>query len=60
MYGENQVLTAVPVAAGVGAATMLPTTGAETLTSMALALAVGLVTWGVVYYYQVVRSKKLQ
>lgn len=56
MYGEVQGSAVVPVVATAGAVAVLPHTGANTLMTIAGAVAVGLVAWGVVYYYKVVRG----
>lgn len=52
MYGELPGKIA-PVVVGGGAAAALPTTGADTLTTLAVGAGVGLVTWGVVYLYTI-------
>jgi LPXTG-motif cell wall-anchored protein len=47
MYvGVNSV---VPVVATAGAATLLPNTGSNTIVTVAISVAVGLLAWGVVY-----------
>jgi len=56
MYGEVQGTAVVPVVATVGTVALLPQTGANTLMTIAGALAVGLIAWGVVYYFKVVRG----
>lgn len=56
MYGENLGPAVVPVVAGASTVAVMPTTGASTVTSIATAVAVGLVTWGVVYYYRAIRG----
>ena len=56
MYGEIQGSAVVPVATTVGAVALLPTTGADSVVTIAGALAAGLLTWGAVYYYKVVRG----
>lgn len=48
MYGEVPGKLA-PVAVGGVAAVALPTTGTDTVTSLAISVGAGLVTWGVVY-----------
>lgn len=53
MYGEIPGKDIVPPVLGLGAAAMLPTTGADILTSLAAGAGLGLVTWGVVYLYTV-------
>ena len=55
MYGRG----AGPIAAVLSAGTVavLPATGVDFLTSLAVSLGAGLVTWGVVYVVQ--RSKAL-
>jgi len=58
MYGGVQGAAIVPVVAAAGTAAVLPTTGADTTVSIALTLAAGLITWGVVYYYRVIRGNK--
>ena len=55
MYGENPTPVVVPIVAGVSTVAVLPATGADFLTSAALAVAAGLVTWGAVYFLKVVR-----
>ena len=55
MYGEVQGTSVVPAAVAVGTVAVLPATGADFLTSAALAVAAGLVTWGAVYFLKVVR-----
>lgn len=47
MYSNGTVLGATTGAAV--AATVLPNTGSNSVVGLALALAVGLITWGVVY-----------
>lgn len=56
MYGEVPGSAVVPVVTTLGAATALPQTGADGIVTIAGALAAGLLTWGVVYYYKVVRA----
>ena len=56
MYGEVPGSAVVPVVSTLGVATVLPTTGADGVVTIASALAAGLLTWGVVYYYKVVRA----
>lgn len=53
MYGEgNSVSTvAAPVVSG-GTVAMLPATGANFLTTIAIALALGLIVWGLGYLIQ--------
>lgn len=46
------------VAAGGGAVATLPTTGADTVITIAVAVALGLGTWGLVYFYQARRIAK--
>lgn len=53
MYGKPTVTAAGP--ALVAGAT-LPATGMDFVMSLALAVAAGLVAWGAVYYFQVVRQ----
>ncbi len=53
MYGKPTVTVAGP---SVLAATTLPATGMDFVMSLALAVAAGLVAWGAVYYFQVVRQ----
>ena len=53
MYGEVPGGKIAPVVVGGGAVAALPTTGADTLTTLALGVGAGLVTWGVVYLYTV-------
>lgn len=57
MYGEPQILPAVtgPLVT-VGTAAVLPATGADFITTAATAVAAGLVTWGAVYFFKVVRG----
>lgn len=47
--GENVVTVAAPVVTTVGAATVLPTTGSSTVVTVAISVAVGLLTWAVAY-----------
>ena len=58
MYGEVQASSAVPVLATAGVAAVLPETGASTAVNLAVAVLVGLITWGAVYYFRAVRAKK--
>lgn len=57
MYGEVQGSSIVPPAVAGGAVVVLPATGADFITSAALAVAAGLVTWGVIYFYKVVLAR---
>lgn len=57
MYGEVQGSAVVPVVATAGAVAVLPHTGANTLVTIAGTVIVGLIAWGVVYYYKVVRGQ---
>ena len=47
MYG--QILSATAPAAAAGAVAALPATGGNELISVAVALAAGMLTWGVLY-----------
>ena len=51
MYGEGNVAPIAPVVAGV-AVTALPNTGANDLVQIAVAVGAAMVTWGVLYLYQ--------
>lgn len=55
MYGEVQGTSVIPPVVAGGTVAVLPATGADFLTSAALAVAAGLVTWGVVYFITKVR-----
>jgi LPXTG-motif cell wall-anchored protein len=46
MYAKPVVATAVPT---VAAATILPNTGSSWVISAAIAVGVGMLTWGVIY-----------
>lgn len=47
MYGK--ILGATPPVVALGTAAVLPATGTDFLTSMAITLGAGLVTWGTLY-----------
>lgn len=57
MYGESNIAPAVaaPVAV-LGTTAVLPSTGADFITTAATAVAAGLVTWGALYFLKVVRG----
>lgn len=55
MYGELPGTSVVPPVVAGATVVALPATGADFVTSAALAVAAGLVTWGVIYFYKVVR-----
>lgn len=57
MYGGIHASSLVPVAATVGTVAALPATGANTVVTIAATLAVGLLAWGIVYYFRVIRAK---
>lgn len=50
MYENNSTTAIVPAVLGTGTAAVLPATGADVITSLAIAVAAGLVTWGVIYF----------
>lgn len=52
MYGEVQGTSVVPVVATAGTVAVLPSTGMDAVMSLALAVAAGLVAWGVMYILQ--------
>lgn len=56
MYGEVQGSSIVPPAVATGTVAVLPATGADVITSLAVAVGAGLVTWGAVYLYKVWHS----
>ena len=56
MYTQDILGTTAPVATTVATVAVLPSTGADFITSAALAVAAGLVTWGAVYFLKVVRG----
>lgn len=58
MYGEVQGTSTVPAVVTAGSVAVLPTTGMDFVMSLALAVAAGLVAWGAVYYFQVVRANR--
>lgn len=58
MYGEVQGTTIVPVVATTGAVAVLPSTGMDAVMSLALAVAAGLVAWGVTYILQAARTNR--
>ena len=47
---------AVPPIVASGAVTVLPATGADTITTLAGTVAIGLATWGALYMYRHLRS----
>jgi hypothetical protein len=51
MYGEVPAANIVPPVVATGAAIALPTTGADGVTTLAVSVGAGLVTWGLVYLY---------
>ena len=55
MYSQDVLGSTAPVVVTTGTVAVLPSTGADFITSAALAVAAGLVTWGVVYFVKVVR-----
>lgn len=57
MSGQGPIAPVVPVVAGGATVAALPTTGADTTISIAAAIAVALVAWGVVYYFRVIRKQ---
>lgn len=57
MYGEVQG-TVVPVVATAGTVAVLPSTGMDAVMSLALAVAAGLVAWGVTYVLQAARTNR--
>lgn len=58
MYGESQSPVIVPVVAGASTATLLPQTGADSVTTIAATVAAGLITWAAVYYVREIRGVK--
>lgn len=57
MYGEGSaVLGCTTVAATTCAVTTLPNTGSSVLIQIAIAVAAGMITWGVIYSRRMRRS----
>lgn len=50
MYSTGK--TILPVATTAGAAALLPNTGSNSVVTVAVSVAVGLLTWGVIYSRQ--------
>jgi len=57
MYGEIPSTSVVPVVVTAGGVAVLPQTGASFLSSIALAVAAGVVVWGALYYYKAIRTR---
>ena len=56
MYGEgNSVSTIAPPLTTMGTVTLLPATGADPVTSIAISIAAGLVVWGAAYLIQAIK-----
>ncbi len=49
-YTPTPIPQVLGAATGVGAATVLPETGSPLINSLAIAVAVGLVVWAVMYF----------
>lgn len=60
MYGEVPTTSVVPTVVTAGGVAVLPQTGTGFLASVALAVAAGVVVWGVMYYYKVIRAKSVK
>ena len=57
MYGEVPTGT-VPVVLSASTVAVLPSTGMDAVMSLALAVAAGLVAWGVTYILQAARTNR--
>lgn len=57
MYGEIPGTSVAPVAVTTGGVAVLPQTGVDFLSSVALAVTAGVVVWGVMYYYKAIRAR---
>lgn len=57
MY-DNSTLGAsvIPPVVATGTVAVLPATGVDFITTLAIAVAAGLVAWGSVYFYKTVRK----
>lgn len=53
MYGEVNGSSIVPPVVATGSVAVLPATGADVLTTLAIAVGAGLITWAALYYYKV-------
>lgn len=51
MYGEVTTTSLCPPVVATGTACILPMTGADTVTSLAVTVGAGLATWAIVYLY---------
>lgn len=56
MYGEVPSTNVAPAVVTAGGVAVLPQTGTSFLASVALAVAAGVVVWGVMYYYKTIRA----